>query len=110
MKHLTARTHTELELTTGSTVSCLLFQYSPVDGGDELLPPDPEGLHGVLGVSVLEDEALLDLLVDPLQLLEVRLELVDGLLVLAEPGKLVLKGTLEKKKNIYSVSNLAYFY
>ena len=68
----------------------------PVDGGDELLPSDPEGLHGVLRVSVLEDEGLLDLLVDALQLLEVRLELVHRLLVLAQPAKLLFQGTLKK--------------
>ena len=63
----------------------------PVDRGDQLLPTDSESLHGVLAVAVLEHEGLLDLLVDPLQLLQVRLELVDGLLVLAEARQLVFK-------------------
>ena len=61
-----------------------------VDGGDELFPSDPEGLHGVLRVSVLEDERLLDLLVDALQLLQVRLELVHRLLVLTQSTQLLL--------------------
>ena len=30
-----------------------------VDGGDQLLPPNTEGLHGVLGVSVFKHKALL---------------------------------------------------
>ena len=67
----------------------------PVDGGDQLLPSDSEGLHGVLRVSVLEDERLLDLLVDALQLLQVRLELVHRLLVLAQPTQLLLQRTLQ---------------
>merc|ERR1719295_311741 len=67
------------------------FVDSSVDRGDELFPSHSEGLHGVLGVSVLEDEALLDLLVDPLKLLEVWLELVDGLFVLSETAQLLLE-------------------
>ena len=67
----------------------------PVDGGDELLPADPEGLHGVLRVAVLEDEGLLDLLVDALQLLQVRLELVHRLLVLPQTTQLLLQRTLK---------------
>ncbi len=54
-----------------------------VDRSDKLFPTDTEGFHGVLAVPVLEDEGLLDLLVDPLQFFEVRLELVDSLFVLA---------------------------
>ena len=67
----------------------------PVDGGDELLPADPESLHGVLRVAVLEDEGLLDLLVDALQLLQVRLELVHRLLVLTQTTQLLLQRTLQ---------------
>ena len=72
----------------------LIIWPSPVDGGDELLPAHPKCLHGVLRVSVLEDEALLYLLVDPLQLLKMRLELVNSLLVLSEAGQLLLQGAL----------------
>merc|ERR1719209_1098300 len=66
----------------------------PVNGGDQLLPTHSEGLPGVLSVSVLKDKALLDLLVDPLQLLEVGLELVDGLLVLPQSAQLLLQAAL----------------
>merc|ERR1719447_927075 len=64
-----------------------------------LILSSSKGLHGVLGVSVLEDEALLDLLVDPLQLLKVGLELVDRLLVLPQSAQLLLKAALHAHAN-----------
>jgi len=73
-----------------------------VDRSDQLFPADAKGLHGVLAVPVFEDEGLLDLLVDPLQFLEVRLELVDGLFVLAQTRQLVFKRSLKTTSNVFS--------
>merc|ERR1719494_164280 len=64
-----------------------------------LILSNSKGLHGVLGVSVLEDEALLDLLVDPLQLLKVGFELIDSLLILPQPAQLLLKAALHAHAN-----------
>ena len=68
----------------------------PVDAGDQLFPSHAQGLHGVLSVTIFENKGFLDLLVDPFQFFQVGFELVDGLLVLAEPGQLVLQGALKK--------------
>merc|ERR1719420_1903970 len=73
------------------------------------LPPNPEGLHGVLGVSVLEHEALLDLLVDPLQLLEVGLELIDSLFVFTESAELLLQGSLHTHTNSGNSVHLSFY-
>merc|ERR1719447_1734311 len=64
-----------------------------------LLPSNSKGLHGVLGVSVLEHEALLDLLVDPLKLLKVGLELINSLFILPQPAQLLLKAALHAHAN-----------
>merc|ERR1719318_1389234 len=66
----------------------------PVDGCNKLLPSNPKGFHGVLGVSVLKHEALLDLLIDPFKFLEMWLELVYSLLILSQSAQLLLKRSL----------------
>ena len=68
-----------------------------VDRGDQLLPSYPEGLHGILGISVLENERFLNLLVDSFQFFQVRLELVNSLLVFTQPRQLVFQGSLKCK-------------
>ncbi len=61
------------------------------DGDAQLLPADADRLHGVLGVPVLEDHGLLDLLVDVLQLVDVGLEADERLLHLLELLELLLQ-------------------
>merc|ERR1719430_139 len=52
-----------------------------------------------LSVSVLKHKALLDLLVDTLQFLQVRFELIDSLLILPQATKLFLKAALHSHTN-----------
>jgi len=61
------------------------------DAHAQLLPPDPDRLHRVLRVPVLEDHRLLDLLVDVLHLVNVRLKPDQRLLHLLELLQLTLQ-------------------
>ena len=61
------------------------------DRDAELLPADAYRLHGVAGVAVLEYHGLLDLLVDVLELVDVRLVGAERLLHAAQLGQLLLK-------------------
>ena len=56
-----------------------------------MLPADAQRLHRVLGVTVLKDHALLDRLVDTLQLVNLRLVRVHGLLVVLQLDQLILE-------------------
>lgn len=56
-----------------------------VDRSHQLFPTNTQRLHRVLGVLVLEHKRLLDLLIDPLQLLQMGFELIDSLLVFPQP-------------------------
>lgn len=70
-----------------------------IDRGEQLLPADAQRLHRIVGVSILEDHRFLHRLVDLLQLLDVRLVRVHGLLVLLEPVQLILQRSLQTHAN-----------
>ena len=70
----------------------------PVDRGDELFPAHAQSLHRVLSVAVFEDEGFLNLLVDALKFLQVRLELINSILVLTQPRQLLLQRALERRR------------
>ena len=72
----------------------------PVDTGHQLLPTHAQSLHGVLSVTILEDEGFLDLLVDPFQFFQMGFELVDGFLIFTQPRQLVFQRALKNTSQI----------
>lgn len=71
-----------------------------IDRGQKLFPTDAQRFHGVLSVSVFEDHAFLDSLMDLLQFLEMSLVLIHRLFVFLQTMQLILQSSLKRRQEI----------